>query len=660
MRTLSDTLLAAQRSPSAHPYVKVEVVDRRPDVARPLLERLYTGGEDDFHHAATMPQDGSLIRARLDQATGGLYVQRVTNPGPGSDFSSWTPLDTAWTGANIALTSRGSRVLLFFVDTDQVTITLRESDNCGASWGQATTVLSPSQKTVLLAAAIKPSGIPALFYVSENQVMWVTKRASGYWSPPLAWPHTEVWVFKGIACAYGADWDLVICGESLFQENKVWTVIYGDGHEQGADTWSPLRELTRASAGSGVEFRNPFLARPDVFRLSYTEVYSGSSPYSRPVLTFSVPDASFADNLWRDGVPFNLECSYGIALAWSEGYLWLSTPSGVWRGALSPPPLSLTEDVLALHLQEAESGGGGLVVLRNEDGRFNKPGAGTLQLLRCGSQVLISPGHYTSLGAEVSAGPALWIAGWEHSVSGGRCVLRLHLGDGWSLLHGWRARRQYSWAAGQATIRQIATSLLAHTGLALDVLSSSAPLDSYQPEFTIHPGEDGATAARRLMALVPDLLLFRGGEACVKLLQPSDPVDYAYGTEHAILEGRYASTLAEYNHVQAFGLGVTGEAFSWPEVEEAHDRLLQVHDLNLDTETKAQERAQALLQKAGRTATAEITVPSNCGQELYDVVEVTAAQAGLDARRYRVLGLHLRYEAERGPGYTHTLRLGGE
>jgi hypothetical protein len=82
--------------------------------------------------------------------------------------------------------------------------------------------------------------------------------------------------------------------------------------------------------------------------------------------------------------------------------------------------------------------------------------------------------------------------------------------------------------------------------------------------------------------------------------------------------------------------------------------------LNLDTAAKAQARAEALLHTPGRTATAELVVPVNCGQELYDVVEVTEPRLGLDAERYRVLGLELRYERERTPRYTHTLRLGGE
>jgi hypothetical protein len=166
---------------------------------------------------------------------------------------------------------------------------------------------------------------------------------------------------------------------------------------------------------------------------------------------------------------------------------------------------------------------------------------------------------------------------------------------------------------------------------------------------------------RRLLALAPDALFFRSGTLYVKYPQPSDPVDYAYGTSHAVLEARYAAEAGRFNRVQAYGLGVTAEAFRWTSVEELHDRLLQVHDRNLNTPESAQARADALAAEEARRCTGgEITVPVNCGQELHDLVEVTDAQAGLIAAKRRVLGLRLRYEVGASPRYTHTLSLGGE
>ena len=54
-----------------------------------------------------------------------------------------------------------------------------------------------------------------------------------------------------------------------------------------------------------------------------------------------------------------------------------------------------------------------------------------------------------------------------------------------------------------------------------------------------------------------------------------------------------------------------------------------------------------------------MVVRVNCGQELYDVVSVTDAAAGLSAAKRRVMGMVLRYSTDaRSPAYEQRLRLG--
>ena len=100
------------------------------------------------------------------------------------------------------------------------------------------------------------------------------------------------------------------------------------------------------------------------------------------------------------------------------------------------------------------------------------------------------------------------------------------------------------------------------------------------------------------------------------------------------------------------------ESFDWLEINDTFDRLRQVHDLNLDTLSQSQQRAEAELRQAQIDATGgEITVPLNCGQELYDVVDITDARAGLNQTKRRVMGLTWKYVPERGR-YEQCLRLG--
>src|SRR2546426_7171939 len=100
MRILSASLLSAQRSLSTVPYLKVVISDRVGGIRRLAYSRLYTGSEPDGYHAAAMPADGSLLRARV--AGGRLYYQRVANPSVGSSFSGWTDFDAA-ANAGVAL-----------------------------------------------------------------------------------------------------------------------------------------------------------------------------------------------------------------------------------------------------------------------------------------------------------------------------------------------------------------------------------------------------------------------------------------------------------------------------------------------------------------------------------------------------------------------------
>jgi hypothetical protein len=112
--------------------------------------------------------------------------------------------------------------------------------------------------------------------------------------------------------------------------------------------------------------------------------------------------------------------------------------------------------------------------------------------------------------------------------------------------------------------------------------------------------------------------------------------------------------------VQVFGRGLMVDAFDWPSIDAVYDRLLQVHDLNLGTTAEAQSRADAPLREAAMASRSEeIAVPVNCGQELYDVVTLTDARAGLGAAPRRVTGMSLQYSRVAAkPVYEMRLRLG--
>jgi hypothetical protein len=175
----------------------------------------------------------------------------------------------------------------------------------------------------------------------------------------------------------------------------------------------------------------------------------------------------------------------------------------------------------------------------------------------------------------------------------------------------------------------------------------------------VHPGESALTAVQRLLAKLPDVIFVRGEFAFLTEPVTTSGTDYAYGTGHPLLGGRYVTGAQASNRAQVFGDAVFGERIDWPAVEETYDRLAQLLDRNVASVAVAEERADALLRKAEIAATnGEITAPVNCGQELYDVIEVTDALAGLSAAKRRVLGIALRFDTAKGV-YEQRIRLGG-
>lgn len=659
MRGLSATLLAAQRSGAATPFLRTRVIQKLGGIGRLDWERLYTGSEADAPHGAAQAGDGALLRIRVSPSNT-VQVQRVPSPGPGSDYATW-PGGTGANAVAVAICASGATVWAFHSESGGGTVKAAQSTDNGATFGAWTEVAPGGATPTRLAAAMKPNGEVLVIFDRGSQV-YSLKRSGGAWGSQTPWANS-VAALAGLAALYLGDWNVVVSGQDAFGNAKVWTCLYGDGYSQGADTWSSLQELTMAASGSSLQFQNPSLAMPDVFRLFFVEKYGGSAAYARPCFTYSLATASYVDNRWREPVPFNLSTEYGVALAYGVGsHIWLSCPFGVWRAPLvTGTGLDLTADVVKARLWAGLFAGGAQVQLRNDDGRYASLGAGSLAPLQRGSQLSLSPGYRTAAGNEASEGPALWIEEIGYTASSAEARLVLEAVDGWGLLRGWWARRQFSWAAGSLNIFQLLSWVLARAGLELSALGggASAASQNQYPAFTIHPGESGAAAAAQLLARVPDYIFFRGHVAYLFEPKATDAVQYSYGTDHPIPEGEYFTASQRYNHVQVFGKDAFGEGFAWSEMALVYNRLRQVLDQNLTAAPDCQTRAQGDLRDEELDAHRDaLTVAVNCGQELLDVVAVSEARASLSAAKRRVMALEMNYDPQKGR-YDQKLLLGG-
>ena len=168
MRSLTSTLLAAQKQASATPYVEVKASNKIAGVVRYDWSQLYGGSEDDHYHALTMPGDGSLIRARVTPPSDSrkLYRQRVSNPDPGSDFSQWTY--TGYYGAvAVAAAALGAEVSIFWIRSNREVRRIKSTDY-GVNWGSQEIIdYTPSTAIGGLAADYKPDGDIAIFFTDQ-------------------------------------------------------------------------------------------------------------------------------------------------------------------------------------------------------------------------------------------------------------------------------------------------------------------------------------------------------------------------------------------------------------------------------------------------------------------------------------------------------------
>jgi len=665
MRTLSDTLLSAQKETSHIPYVKVEAGNKITGVVRLDWARLYTGSEDDYFHAVTIAGDGSLIRVRVTPPADSrkLYRQRVANPSPESDFSQWV-YTSQYNVVVVAAASLGAEVSIFWIKSDKKIYQLKSTDY-GVTWGSPDLLgYTPTTAINGIAAAYKSNGDIALFF-ADQATLYVMKRISGEWGDRIAWDKSTG-DLSGIATHYAGDWNLFVTGKDSDDNFKLWSLVYGDGGEVAAGTWSELKEIASAPSDGSFEYRRPFMDKPDVERCFFVEKFTGTEAYNRPFWSHSIPDTSFLSNQWHEPVPFNLASEYGLAIAHYSDYCWLSTPYGVWRAKLTEESIDLTADILSVREELTKNEGRLIVELRNDVGQYASPGQGDLSVLDIGCQLEFSPGYRTTAGNEVSSGQAFILDAWEHTSSGGKASLVLYASHAWSLIENWTARHQFRWNKGtdEMSVKDILAFVLGRCSLKLEVKSQSSVITSFYPDFTIHSNNRGNVVIARLLSFVPDVLFVEGNKAYIVNPLSSDSSAYSYGASHSILEGRYRRGPCVPNRVQVEGYDpvesepVVVDSFSWSEIDRLYDRLQQLEDRNIDTVAKAEQRGEAYLRQAEvESASGAIQIPVNCGQQLYDVIDVTDSRAGLSGEKKRVLGLILVYNPRRGE-YEAWLSLG--
>ena len=251
-----------------------------------------------------------------------------------------------------------------------------------------------------------------------------------------------------------------------------------------------------------------------------------------------------------------------------------------------------------------------------------------------------------------------WITSVARRRAHGAAVLEVDAVDGWGVLAAWVAPRQLVWPAGSASVFDIVGELLRRAGLELSLSPGSNESGLHEPAFTVRAGDSAAPAVRRLLDMVPDMLRMRG--ATPLLFEPlsADSTDYEYGTAHAIYELRIEDGRASAGWARVFGNAVFAEAVDAAALRAGAGATLVVDD-NLAVQARADVRATTVLrQQALAVPRGDAVASPNVGQEVGDVIEVTDATLGIEAARFRVAALRLRYARSGSrPRYEQTLSL---
>lgn len=660
MKALGSSLLAAQRSASSQPSITAVLEDRQGYASRFRLQRVYTGSEAVGPTAAVIAGDGALIRARVDALTDVVYTQRVPSPTAASSFSAWTSHGTGGVGGTVALARSGASIYLFAMHPDGQRIRMKLSTDHGQTYGSFSVVHNAGAAVGFLAAAANAAGEVVLWF-SVGATLY-SMRYTGAWSTAAAWGHSVASI-TGVAALYSAgDFQVVVTGtEASTGDAKVWTLVYGDGGALVTDVWGSLLAIEGASAGSTVSFWCPSLANAvEARRLFIVEKRTAAVGRRRVNQSWQHLSNDHSVDRWLEFFPIDYTPAddYGVAAAYGDGNLWLSTPAGVWLGERdSVSVLDVSADVVAATVEFAPDGGRARLELRNDDGRYT----GHTSLVR-GMRLALSPGYVTESGVETAAPDHFWVESVEW-LTGARPRVALNCRDGWWLLERWRARRQYTWPAGAAPLFEELSVVLARAGLLLSGGSASGWTTTWERAFTISPGESGASVVRRVLEGTPDALRFTADGAELLELSASEAAVYAYGdgTGHAILEARYRDNGPRWTRARVLGNAAFDEAIDYRESEAVGERSAPpLRDLNLATDAEVSLRTEMELRRAGLGWYGdEIRVFGvNVGQELYDVVEVTDPQAGLTAAPRRVYGLRWRYETAGRARWEMTLQLG--
>lgn len=708
MRTLTATHLAAQRSSTQSPRVRLIVRDKQP-----RFSSVGTAGAVDAQCSECV--SGSTILIAALDTSGAIRLRAVTDPssldptgdpavGWGLYPAGYTTLVAPggalpWPSGDLLLANHSGTLRLTYIKADGTELLERVSNDGGSTWSAPSSVRAISGGAPGYRFHLASGGKDDLWYTLERagyryiHVGTWSAGAWGSWTTLSSLMETggEYENCYGLSVAWNPAMSRFLVAASLDRASN------GDGRIVTA-RWDPATATLSHLQGIvppglpavGSTARAPCLfqtssALGSLYWLGYWEcLASGASSWTTPLALFS---RDFEH--WSFKIPLGLTAAaHQRRLCWTQTgtalYLHALNEAcrvDLWYAGKADAELTVPQaDLLRLRLRESPTSGDTHIELDNRAGRYDSSAA-----LRPLARVSLELGLRTTAGDELVEGRPFYL--WEQSRVAGEGVnlLRLHAVDGWQLFRLWRPDCTIQWQ-GQ-TLGWCIAELASRVGgfectfdgstvwaQTLTYLTVAARINDWSnltyvrawgrwvplDEPTVMLGQDytGWALLERLLGLV-------GGQA-----------RWGYGDQREVLycfvpseQGQAPAAVHTYSDGELL-LSQHIQSFAWPTRVRVvgADRTIERRDVSaglaagmdfLQLVQASQWATDEQLEKisdgalddaAARAHGGWFRTRPNAGLELFDVVALSESRAGagLSAVRRRVTGIETRYEPGKG------------
>jgi len=683
MKTLTATLLASQKKAHSLPYVEAKVYDYEAGIKRLSWTRVYEGSEPDNHHGIAFDGQGSMHRIRSGGSSTLLYQKQtlpfgvpasfpLTFPAPivdGPALDQWTLIATDCYGPCAIAASpaeappaQAGKVYIFYRTTGNV-LWKYYSHDYGQSWQNAQ--LTSNTNVLSMAACRKgTTDIVVCFAATAIQIIAIVLDTTTQATTPYVHNHALDTIYGIGATFRDGEFPLIFAARDTVGTTVLYA-LYASRLSAAYNFLAPYPLLT-AHDDQNTIFTYPDCHSPsspyshETLCLTAVESYSGITSYNRPLFSHLVKDTYWSDaTIIEPRFFLPITSAFGVRLITDASYWWLSMPGGLWRAPrAADSPVDLTPYIIRIRqLVQALSPGGIQIELDNSKAHFLSPPPN-------GSEIVLRLGYKTTAGAESSNAGHYWIDSSQFASSENTSVLIINATDIWGLAARWTARYVLRWnytsPPAPCRVWAILYQLLGRFGIPLHnaVAPQSDSMDNFYPKYLVRGGSQGHTQVRRLLSFVTDGLIQREAFAFVKDLLPTESPCYEYRNApgyHPILKGEYGQNLT-ITHTQVSGetqeeppTPVRESAFDWENLLRGIDALAMEYDPNLEETDQAAKRAAALLRhEAQKSLGGQIIIPTNCGQELYDVISVNDPRVPLGSKNYRVLAIQTDYDRRSG------------